>query len=644
MTALFKKTLAIASLLALLLPLTALFCGLPAAAAVTYGDANADGTVDARDFVLLVSRFSRGVGSLMAGADCNGDGKMTVEDAVLLRAYFAGMDYASGVSPVNLGPKPEETTVPETADPTGTEPGKEPEDGPHDRSEIVPASNQFIIIYELNGGSLGSAFASKDTVADAATGKIVVRSMGDFFYQTVTDSAYLCPHSMGDKNYLTRPGYVLTGYNTAADGSGEYFACGWNVPITKGQKIVLYAQWAKESDASLFSFSSGKITGYSGNEDTVVVPASIKGTAVTEISSRAFSGKKMKTVILPKSVTKLSSSAFTNCSELEKVVLSDLVTSLPSDTFSGCAKMTTLVFNNANSVKYVGAQKEGMYHMKFQRLLLNRDKKKIVIISGSNAVYGILSPVMEEKLGGEYTVINYGTNFYVPSALYVEAVSHFVGPGDIVVTTPEEVPQQWGDIGTSGKAQFWPAIEGCMEIISCLNIQNYTAWLPELANMNAKRAGGSKSYESVYSEAVDSNGEFGYERTAQTAKFSNTSYSDWFGSDVRQQCFSASNTANLNRSFDLCVARGAKIYISFSVCDKSYVSDTSNANLSAYEQAARNAFVNGRQGRAVISRVSTYLFDHECFYNSMHHLLSAPSRTRSELLAADILAQLAKEK
>ena len=360
---------------------------------------------------------------------------------------------------------------------------------------------------------------------------------------------------------------------------------------------------------------------------------------------KAFSGKSVKTVILPKSIQTLASNAFYNCPQLGSVYMFDMITSMKSDSFANCPKLTTLYINNANSIKYVGASsKEGMYHMKFQRLLLNRDKKKIVIVSGSNAIFGILSPVVMEKLNNEYEVINYGTNFYCPSALYVEAVSHFVKEGDIVVITPEEVPEQWGDIGTRGKNQLFPAIEGCMEIISCLNIQNYLHWLPEIASMNGKRVGGSQSYESTYSEAVDEYGEFSYTRTQQNPKFSNTSLSDWFGPTVRSQCFTTENVKNLNRSFDLCVANGAKIYISFSVVDKSYVSDQSASNLKAYEDAAVASFVTGHTGRALISHVSTYLFDHSCFYNSMHHLLSEPSVRRSELLAEDILAQLKKEK
>lgn len=637
----------ILSLLLISLLLSSFAGAASGAGTVLWGDVNGDGRIAANDILILrhylaALGYSSNASSLVLapGADCDGSGTVSYADLSLLCRFFANLDFRTEVSSVTLGPGQETEAKTET----GTETSAPlPTDSPHDYSKLVPTADQMMIIYEPNGGQLGSAIRNKTSVSDSATKKIVVTNAGDYFYQTVNDSVYLCPHSMGDKNYLSRPGYVLYGYNTAPDGSGEYFGCGWNVPITKGERTVLFAMWAKESDASLFSFSGGKIVSYKGNEDTVVVPASINGNAVTEISARAFSGKDVRTVILPKSIVRLNAESFHNCQKLSAVYMFDLITSMPETTFAFCPNMTTLFINNANSIKYVGAQKEGMYHLKFQRLLLNRDQKKIVIVSGSNSVYGISSPIIESELGGEYTVINYGTNFYVPSALYIEAVSHFLKKDDILLITPEEVPQQWGNTGTNGKNQFMPALEGCMELISYLDIRNYTVWLPVLASMNEKRSGGTQSYESQYGEAVDSYGEFSYERTTQAAKFGNTSTDDWFGPKIRQNCFTAANIANLNRSFDLCTEKGAKVYISFSVCDKSSVTDTSAANLKAYEDAAAEAFVKGRSGRAVISHVSTYLFDHSCFYNSMHHLLSEPAKQRSLLLAADIKAQLEHE-
>lgn len=526
--------------------------------------------------------------------------------------------------------------------PAVTEPPVEPV---RDYSALNPNSNQFMIIYEPNGGKLGSVFNSKDSVSDGATHKIVVTKIEDYFYQTVTDSYYLCPHSMGDKGYLARDGYVLYGYNTKADGTGTYYGCGWNIPITKGEKIVLYAMWAKETPASDFKVSGSTITEYKGNDKIVVIPFSINNVAITEIAARAFVNKNVTTVIFHRGITKLNTFSFSNCNSLKEVYMYDKITTLPSDSFYSCPNFTTLYINNAQSVRYIGSGKEGSYHMKFQRLLLNKDKQKIMFVSGSNAVYGLLCPIIEKGLDNKYVVINYGTNYYVPSTIYIDLFSKFAKEGDIICILPEEVPQQWGDnVTTSGYAQFFPAVEGCMEVISYLDIRNYMNMLPFIAKYNGNRAGGSNSYESVSSEAVDHNGDFSYVRTeAKTGKWSNTALQDWFGSSYREKYFSEYNVSNLNRAFDECVKAGAKVYISFSVVDKDYVSDYSDANLKAYEDAVTASYITGHTGRYLISHVSDYIFEHSAFYNSMHHILTEPSKQRSELLLRDIKAQLAKE-
>lgn len=175
-------------------------------------------------------------------------------------------------------------------------------------------------------------------------------------------------------------------------------------------------------------------------------------------------------------------------------------------------------------------------------------------------------------------------------------------------------------------------------------MRNYSNMFSFIAKHNNSRAAGKNSYESVYSEAVDQYGDFSYIRNSpSTSKWKNSALQDWFGPKYRNNFFTAYNVANLNRSFDLCVSAGAKVYISFSVVDKSYVTDYSNENLQAYEDSVTASYITGRNGRYLISRVADYIFEHKYFYNSMHHLLTDASRVRSELLARDIQAQLSKE-
>jgi hypothetical protein len=77
-----------------------------------YGDANGDGTVSLKDALLLRQYLANrdpdtGESSLAveAGADANGDGTVSLKDALLLRQYLANRDPDTGESTVVLGPK-----------------------------------------------------------------------------------------------------------------------------------------------------------------------------------------------------------------------------------------------------------------------------------------------------------------------------------------------------------------------------------------------------------------------------------------------------------------------------------------------------------------------------------------------------------
>ncbi len=522
---------------------------------------------------------------------------------------------------------------------------------------LNPAANQTVIIYDFNGGEAGSAFGKTGIVTDTATGKITLKKYNGYFAQIVTDSEYICPHSMGNQEFLKREGYVLYGYNTKPDGSGDYYGCGWNVPIQIGEKIVLYAQWAKESPDSDFKFDGTKLVAYRTNLSRVVVP---EGT--TEILEGAFKNKTdLEYVILPSSMTAIADGAFKNCKKLRAVYMYDKVTVMTGDSFEECDLLDSFKINNATGIKYMGTNKQSSYMQKLARLIVMKDKKKIVLIGGSNLCYGLDSAALKAALDGEYEIINFGTMYYSPAAFFVDLTSEFLIPGDIVVTCPEEEPWQWGQVWNNGKFNYGSYLmwycEGCMEAFSYVDMRIYRDVLSDIAAANAQRADGAKSYESVNSESVNQYGDFDYVRTAQTARkktttgeggtkipsgWANTSYYDWYGADSRARYFTSDNVKNLNRAFDICKSRGALVFISFSPCDKMYVKDYSTATLEAYEQAAIDNFVTGHTGTYLISKVSDYVLEDKYFYNSMHHLLTEGAGIRTQQLIKDIKTQLEK--
>lgn len=111
-----------------------------------------------------------------------------------------------------------------------------------------------------------------------------------------------------EKAIFSRDGYTLYAWNTRPDGSGESIGLGSRVDYQPG--LCLYAQWAKWSDAELFSFEAGAITDYRGNESRIVIPAEIRGEAVHTIASGAFARCGADTVIFPQSIRTVEPGAF----------------------------------------------------------------------------------------------------------------------------------------------------------------------------------------------------------------------------------------------------------------------------------------------------------------------------------------------
>ena len=85
-----------------------------------------------------------------------------------------------------------------------------------------------------------------------------------------------------------------------------------------------------------------KITGYIGNESVPVMPEKIGDLAVAAISDRAFYGKNIRGMLLPKSLKHIGHFAFTECRFLEEIVFPPEIKELPS-LFLNCKNLRRVV-------------------------------------------------------------------------------------------------------------------------------------------------------------------------------------------------------------------------------------------------------------------------------------------------------------
>lgn len=88
------------------------------------------------------------------------------------------------------------------------------------------------------------------------------------------------------------------------------------------------------------------ITGYTGSDTALTVPAKLDGSPVTEIAADAFAEQtKLTSVTLPDGLEKIADDAFFNCTSLKTLTLPDSVTSLTGAAFSGCTQEITLTLD-----------------------------------------------------------------------------------------------------------------------------------------------------------------------------------------------------------------------------------------------------------------------------------------------------------
>lgn len=539
--------------------------------------------------------------------------------------------------------------------------------------QVTPEDNLVFLGYSVgesyfNGGTIVCTSAeytftvTENTVVytnyyKVGSGRLVVyegngAKEGTQYYVFSDKSPYIGPNALANKGQFTREGYVLCGYNTKADGSGTYYGPGWSVILPEDSKapFTLYAQWMQVTEKEAFTYTVADkkvtITGYQGDHETVVVPETIDAMPVVKIAPNAFAGGKFKTLYLSRNLMTIEDDAFAGCKGLTTLYLCDTPSSMKDEAFSDCDALQKLYMLACIDPRYSKIN-EGMYKVKYQRLLTAKGKK-VVFQGGSNVAYGLDITTIHEVLGEGYAGINFGARRSSPSNFFVEVAAAHMGPGDILVLCPEYHKYQYGHNEMNSIA--WQIFEGAYNAYADVDIRNYTKVFTSFAAFNTNRYKTSpKSYDDYDTSggkpAVSKFGEFNLNHNKQSDSLLEA-ISLWERGKSRDNeldlsLLSASYNKNMSRAFDKVIASGAKVYFSFPAFMKIAVTEAHRApeHIQAFKTGVMERFPQVR----VISDPGTYLMDSDLFYNSNYHLTTSGSKVRSELLAQDILAQLAKE-
>ncbi len=95
--------------------------------------------------------------------------------------------------------------------------------------------------------------------------------------------------------------------------------------------------------AANFTYSGGKITGYTGPGGRVVIPATLGGRPVTSIGYGAFrNNDTITSITIPGSVTHIGEKAFYHCGALTSVTIPEGVQSIGDSAFAYCDALTSV--------------------------------------------------------------------------------------------------------------------------------------------------------------------------------------------------------------------------------------------------------------------------------------------------------------
>ena len=481
------------------------------------------------------------------------------------------------------------------------------------RFEVSSAKTIYLncsmtLVYHANGGSFASGVSSQDTYSLV-------------FYHN--------PNTRPEAGYFVRDGYTLVGYNTEADGSGEFVSLGAKVNVKGAATIDLYCVWAENTPEDSFTYetsgSSVTITGYIGDEDVVVIPQTLGGKKVTKIAEGAFTQKSIKTVVIAKTVEQIEAYAFDRCENLTTVILFDTSfgtsAGISENSFSQCENLKNIrintVYTLTNTWQSYGAAK-------LDRLIWAADKKKIIIIGGSGAYYGYNSQILKDALDGEYEIINFGENANISALLYFDIVEDFIREGDIVLWSPE--PGEYTLGRTDCGNRFWDFRKSDYDFLKYVDISLYTDLLPTFANYcGTLKTSNFKEFDAL-TISVNQYGD-------------DISSRQWTGQRFEYRFkYSLQAPDELAELVSKISEKGGSVYFSFAAMQESGMSNIKEDDVLDFE-----AMLEEIPGIVSISDYQDCIYDDDMFYDSAWHMTAEGAQARSEQVASDILVQLQKE-
>lgn len=297
---------------------------------------------------------------------------------------------------------------------------------------------------------------------------------GDTVFSEIINKSHDRINVSNNPPFFSKPGFKLIGYQKGE----EILGLGERTSIPEDGKLELTPVYKKESDDSIFQYepidsSRIKITSVLSNEKEIVIPESLGGYGVYSLGKGAIKEKELTSLVLPKNLFEIEEGAIKD-SIIENLILFDSLEKVSSSSFMG-SEVSSIKLNAVSDPAYICTY-FGSYPDKYDRLLKLKDKKKIVLYSGSSTRFGFDSRIIDEAFK-DYEVINMGVYAYTDSFPQLDVILPFMNEGDIMIVSPEfDTLETQTNVDNNMDYAFFSMVESDYGILSNISPKKYPSF------------------------------------------------------------------------------------------------------------------------------------------------------------------------
>ena len=476
----------------------------------------------------------------------------------------------------------------------------------------IPSS---VILYDPNGGCF---------VESGSTAPLRV---------AYGPSAHPRTNTLSGAEKLHRDGYVLTGWNTAPDGSGQHIGLGSRITAEKDAEIVLYAEWAPETPQELFAWVDAQegiqLTAcLDTSADSLVLPAEINGKPVTAIAAGFAQGLSLQRLVIPDTVLRIEEGAFRDCT-IEHIFFFDTLRQVSDAAFAD-SRPRYWHIGAVLEPRYQGISDIASFTDKMDLLLLHQDEQKLLLFSGCSMNFGMDSRILADAFPA-YTVLNLGAVGGTNAQFQFECILPYIRSGDVFIHAPEQASPYQLMTKTNCENRMFIAVEGNFDLLAQVDMTTlgegaFDCFQAFNANRQLMEPG---SYADQFIP-LNSYGDNVQHRLASDQGRFDESYG------LLTELLTEEALDRLASYYDRIRAAGARVYLSYAPINALCCEEPGQIEAFAvqWEQGML------ARGYETISDLKAYVMEARYFYDTDYHLTTAGAEIRTRQLTGDLLLRL----